>query len=480
MNPIIEFNGGKNVFIAGEIVKIKIVQSDGNDTVNLNISKVGEKNPSFKYGASANISDGNAFVNIKTENFEQGFYEIKHISSLLNANYGPENLINYFSEENFIRFPFKILPVPMLTGGVEDVLGQLIKVENDLEQDFLKGIYLTQPSKKSFTVFVFLNGVIISRKMRFEQFEILPFRGKGDKELIGLVNEFLSECTSLKISFNYSEELKDTISNDNPFCVVHFPYIFCNDEQEAYKYTVEESSILSEVISAHRGSLASVVSTIIYDNELKTSSMFTVRTPYRGNLLRGEIAGEDPFSIESILRGIKGNSLKRYFLSIYKEAVSERNIDFAYLRYWQLLETIAETKKFQTDEILHDFNGRPISHPDGSEVRLNTSRSKVYELIKQHRIGEKPLCPPQSLNDQTVTPTNLDLWTLVKLWLSMRNAAGHFGGFVYGDKFLKENFRDYSSCKKLFLAQGNNKYGYIFDYLKNTSWLILRNELSAP
>jgi hypothetical protein len=296
---------------------------------------------------------------------------------------------------------------------------------------------------------------------------------------VDLVNDFLATQTKIGINFVCSEELSQTIRNDNPTCIIHFPLVIADKMESAMQYCQQESEILSEVFSAYRSGLGRVIKTVVYDSDTGTGTMFTSRTPYRGNLLGGEISGEDPKSISLALQKVKQHPIKRYFLSIYKDAVNETNIDFSYLRYWQLLETIAESKNYNRNETLRDFDEHAIKNPRGKDVRLNNAKAIVFELIKGHGLGSGVLSLPRGSTELDTDLPEFDLWNRIKCWHSMRNAAGHFGGFVFNDEFLKSNLECYPTCEILYIAQENSKHGFLYRDLESTAWLILRKEIAS-
>lgn len=476
----VEFQTQRNVYVAGEEFDVLVRLDDGNSNINVNVYKVGIENPSFQYCGPTRNEDIGFSSTIKTISFLPGYYEVRHIKTFNCKNeMDITNEKNYSSGTHFQRFVFQVVPAGVLPKQKINLLNDIESIESDFEKEFLGGLSCSPgENQRKYWVLVFLCGVKITRRMRFGRYEAIPFRGLDGTNLVDLVNEFISTQTKVSLKFNYSEELSRSIRNDSPICIIHFPLVRAIDKESAMRYCQEEAELLSEVMSSFRGGFGRVVKTVVYDNDTAKGTMFTARIPYRGNLLGGEISGEDPKAIGKILDIVRSSPLKKYFLSLYKEAISEINIDFSYLRYWQLLETIAESKNYNPSDILLDIEGQIIKKNNGTSETLKDSKAKVYELVKGHGLGTRSL-KANAPRPGSLEATEYNLWDRIKAWHSMRNSASHFGGYVHDDELLKRTFRGYETCEALYLDQGGNKHGFLYEDLKSTAWLILRKELAG-
>ena len=134
---------------------------------------------------------------------------------------------------------------------------------------------------------------------------------------------------------------------------------------------------------------------------------------------------------------------------------------------------IAESKNFDRSKALTNFSGNPILNQKGQPIKIQGAKTRVYELIKQHFKVGGIAEPNHKLNH-----TEYDLWEFVESWLGMRNAAGHCGGFRYGDPHQKKTFGDYEICEKVYRDQNNSNNGFVTRELVETSKLIIAREIN--
>ena len=53
-------------------------------------------------------------------------------------------------------------------------------------------------------------------------------------------------------------------------------------------------------------------------------------------------------------------------------------MNFKYVRYWQILETIAESKNYNESHDLLDFQGEQITNNDGTNKKIKKGKRSRY------------------------------------------------------------------------------------------------------
>ncbi len=412
---------------------------------------------------------------LETQDLTPGFYEIKRVGfhTPKEKNIDPDTLF-FHSGKDIQRTFFEIISQERLTKPSNKITEEIISVESKFEEYFRSGISLSNDnSKKRYQVFTFVSGLFMSRVIRLGKLELIPFRGLDQKDYFDLVNDFFNQDLYNKLSFNYTAELSREKRNKTPVCVIHFPTIFSESGKDAKTFSYQESLLLTELLSVYRGGSGSVFALAVHDLSENSTQLYTEDLPYIGNLLGGSIAGENPDSIKDNFQKLKIQPTLRYYLSLFKEARAELNIDFQYLRYWQILEMIAESKNFKRSKPLTDFRDIPILNKKGEQIKIKRKETRVYELIKQHYKVGGIAEPNHKLNH-----TEYDLWKFIKGWYGMRNAAAHHGGFRYEDSYQTKNFGSYEVYEKVYNDQNRNNGGFVLKELIETSKLIIAREVN--
>jgi hypothetical protein len=112
-------------------------------------------------------------------------------------------------------------------------------------------------------------------------------------------------------------------------------------------------------------------------------------------------------------------------VSLFRDAQAEREVDFAFFRYWNLLEVVAATQ-IPAGRPVTDFSGSPLM--DGTKGANTASpRGRVYESLKR-------LMTLGAMSESSfVSAPAQNLWDTVGMWYGFRHAAAHHGGFRVGD-----------------------------------------------
>lgn len=447
----------------------------------IDVFTCGVANPNEVWGAGIATADaitGTISMSLDTSQLHPGIYEIKLVSfhTPINIDFNPK-LMQLIGGRDFPRMFLNIIHEGDITLQ-QDTLLLIVKAqEEQVEDEFLSGISVPNTKtqqQRQYCVFVFFVGAKITRQLKFDRWEVIPFRGMDVRDTFEIAHEFLRDCSKLEFNFPYTHQVLEGSRQDNPVCVAHFPLIIADSFESARDYCRHRGFILGQALSVHRGATPEIICTIVYDRTLDHAKLFTEGTIYRGNLCGGSIAGENAESIEASINAISNSSQMRYLYLLYSYARREEVIDYQYLRYWQFLEAVAESKNYDENADLCDFMGQPIFDDKKITLKIKLPRNQVYELVKNHKL------------DAGISESNVyfrddkkvehKLLEMVTFWYAMRNAAAHYGHFLPDDQVQKANFNYYAKCLKIRKLVGEAGHDYILDDLKNTASLILLRE----
>ncbi len=196
------------------------------EIADLHIISAAVANPKLSGGISTTIKknlQGLYELELPVTNLQEGYYEVSGFRLQSKAADAPsakdvEWLPQSFEERCFFRISN--------VGGQEPAAQIKAEIKDKLdliENQFLEPVYL-EPSSKgeaihSYTAFVFVRGVLVSTRIRFPSYEIVPFKnGLDSKDTLERVNDFLSTCTVTGLVFNYEDALRTNSRQSNPVC----------------------------------------------------------------------------------------------------------------------------------------------------------------------------------------------------------------------------------------------------------------------
>lgn len=447
----------------------------------IDVFSCGVDNPAMVWASGAPMDDANsnvACITIDSAQLPAGVFEVKVVTfhTPRIAGTTPDHL-QIVSGTDFPRVFLEVFPIGAVVQKGHDLAAMIKSKEDEREAHFLDGISAigTPPEQnKRYCVFTLLVGVLVTSRLRFDRWEVVPFHGLDAHDSFAIAHDFLATRTELKFKFPYTDDAKEISRRSKPVCVVHFPLIYAPSNEVARDYCRGRAFMLGHALSAHRGATPETICSIVYDIDADKAKLFTEEPIYRGNLAGGAISGENAETIEASVNAITKSAQMRYFYLLYSNARSEEQPDFQYLRYWQFLEAVAESKNYDEEDVLLNFNGDPILMEDETPQKIAGPRSQVFELVKSHKlaggVGESNVF---MMGGEKVQHSLLEM---VNFWYAMRNAAAHFGCFLPEDKVQKERFRYYGKCMMLKKLTAKAGYDYILSDLRSIANLVLLRE----
>jgi len=179
-------------------------------------------------------------------------------------------------------------------------------------------------------------------------------------------------------------------------------------------------------------------------------------SPYIGNLLTGHLAGESADSLEVYLGGLSRDPMNSFLVGLYKEAMRDRNPDFQYVRFWQILETMAENKNYDPTSPLLDYEGNEMM--DGNQLRKsNGSINIVFRMLRDADIGS----------------TNTT-WKNVNVWFAFRNAVAHHGSVARYSELSRPAVKAWAELAHTEIAKTPGHDLFLRELQEDTKLLLMR------
>lgn len=383
----------------------------------IEIYDAGVLNPSPKLGFGTSpspIDDKTVKVEIESKHLPCGIYEIRLIRLHDPINSEKNQILDFIPYRDFGRQIFEVVISRDEKHTVEDLLSEVTNRETAIESEFIAPLDITNPASPKmaheYCTLIFVRDILIGTRIRFKNFELLPTNtGLENKDLLNFVNYFLLSNTSTKIQFEYSVNSANQARNSNPVCVIHFPNLLSSSAEDARDYAIEKVNILLLALSLIRDAAGNVFDAVVINRSNNEAIRYSVTSSYVGNMLTGNLSGESAETLATYLAGLAIDPMNQFLTNLYKEARNDRNPDFQYVRFWQILESLADANNYDPTNPLLDYEGNPMM--DGSQLRMcKGSINVVFRLFRDSGIG-------------STTHT----WEKVNVWFAFRNAVAHYG-----------------------------------------------------
>ena len=404
----------------GDSVSVTVTCEDASNfsQIQLEIYRICIENPSPAIGIGTSpviLSPNSCSVTVNTSSLDFGLYEIKLVRFHSPQEDGnqPDHL-DFVSGRDYPRMLFEIIPHIIKPRSIEIINNEVLEKERQIERKFEKPIDIREDtliSTNSYSVFIFVEGLLLGSRTRLGQFEILPSStGLDGKDYLEFTNSFMENSTSTYIKFDYTEEVKNNSRQNRPVSIVHFPCIIADNEEVAYKYCETKTSDLLLAMSITRGANGNIFDIVVFNHNNQFGTRYTKSKQYAGNLLTGHLSGENPSVLIKYTESLSCNNYYKFLTNLHKEAIGEANHEYKYVRYWALLVLLAEAMNFDENEDLTEFNGIIMVDSRGRNLKKKSEINKVFALFVHNNIG-------------STFPT----WREVNIWYAFRCAVAHFG-----------------------------------------------------
>jgi hypothetical protein len=439
------------------------------------IARVGVKNPWIQLGAGIQAGGpGTSFsASFDTDSLEPGFYEIVQI--IFHGSADGRSTTSFSSGVHFPRTVFKVEANGSSETSDQDPLAEVHALESAIDQEFVAGVHVSPGSAPiaKRTVFVFIEGVHITGKTRLDGYEVLPIDRMDGADLLQAINKFFAR-TPVRLEFFYDSNLAQAHRGAKPACVVHFPAIDGPSVEEISRVAIERSATVLNALSLIRNSAGELRALVLIDESTGQAELRIIQQPYVGNLAGGMLAGEDPNTIAGTVVALSGDPQLAFFVDLIREARSERRPDFQALRYWVLLETIAEARRFPRGP-LTDVDGNPILDAKGKPEQVKEKDARVFTLLKEMH-GHGGINPTASFayGENQIA---LGLWRRTQIWYDFRNAVAHYGSW---QQAIAASPQQFSHLLEIVSMKGHGPQllGDLLRDLRDTCTIFIRREIA--
>jgi hypothetical protein len=192
---------------------------------------------------------------------------------------------------------------------------------------------------------------------------------------------------------------------------------------------INEVEIILNAYSITRNSTGEIQAIAIKNTDTSEQYLTFSQLDYIGNISCGDVFGENPFLNNAIADTSRENNFLQLCISLYNQASIETNIEFAFTKYWSVLETLAESKSYNKKR-LHK------SDLDGNKLKPLTSSQRagkkdyVRELIRDYKNLDNNHI--ENILSNSIPMFNNNMESLLSVWYYHRNCAVHGGGCVRG------------------------------------------------
>lgn len=449
----------------GELLPVRIShpQAYKYRQLQMDIFDAGVANPSLRLSfgiAPTKLGNGLAQVEIDSKHLPLGIYEIGLMRFHDPIDSSQPRQLDFVARKDYSRKVFEVVEGARATRTSAAVLEEVQQFETQLESEFLSPVDIRKADSRSaseYCVFVFIRDVLVGTPVRFKHFELVPSHsGLDSRDSLNFVNWFLHERTTTGLRFNYDDELLRSSRQSNPVCIVHFPTLISSSFEESRDYCVEETGKLLLALSLSRDAGGVAFEVVVLDRRLSKSTKFSISSQYVGNLLVGPLSGESAQTLETYLSRLACDSMNRFLVGLYRDARRDRNPDFQYVRYWQILEIMAESNNYDPNEPLLDFDSNVMM--DGNQPRQSKgSVNIVFRLLRDTGIG-----------------TTDETWNKVNVWFAFRSAVAHHGSVIRHSYLSRENVRAWAKFGHDEIAKTPGHDPFLWNLKEDTKLLLMR------
>jgi hypothetical protein len=374
--------------------------------------------------------NGSLMVSFKGLDVPTGIYLVSRLRFSLGPGESPRDVVDALPNKDFPRAFLQVTDQRVSGAPAGELAERLRLLEEGREKVFLSGIVAdpANPGIGRFRGFAFATRCLITRRMRLGQVEVFPLkRGLRSLEPAIIVNQVLTECGCPPI-VDIEDRWAKLSEQSFPLTVVQIPLIYARTHAEAMSVVERYAQAVVDVLSPYRMSYGEVFAFAVTSLDFPDCGWYRPTFEgYRGNVLGDFTSGEEPKTLKNDICNVLAGPMLALFASLYRQAAAERNLDFAYFRFWNLLETIATWRIGK--HYITTFDGAPITD-DKQHKPIDTEGhtvARVYQLIKTH-FQARGLKESFFLTGLGIR----DLWSVCRVWDGYRSATAHYGGFMPG------------------------------------------------
>ncbi len=435
-------------YYPGERIKLKVrLGRDGRSfpglseyVSNINIVRINTERDSLRFGTSFDIdvSDDHLSTIISLpSDIERGLYFIPDFQIISNQG----NISRRASELSEYSPTFFFVS-NLLEGRLDQE--DLKYLVNDAEVKRLK--YINHPLSMEncgpdnlikFSSYVLMSGCLIGGRQFIKGAIINPLQTSfSPHDIYRVAAEY---SASKRLTLGEFPDLQSTYQNANPLFSIEIPNVVAASAEEARTISLEHCDAISNVLAMSRGQKPIAFFSAVVNTKDNTGVCGFHFDSYRGNLIIDYDPSRTGSEIDRLLPSIKKHSLARIIVEAYASALSARDSDTMYFRYWSILEIVAKRNISDNESPIFRWDGRAIMIGSKPATTKQTV-AKVYKYLTDNNIGTSSgsssvngLSVDVSISgsaDTFVSDRKIEvlLWDMVMCIYLIRNQVGHEGG----------------------------------------------------
>ena len=345
------------------------------------------------------------------------------------------------------------------------------------------GASSNQNESRRFRVLVFGVGCLLHARQQLDGYCLIPLaKGLSHRRLHELVSAVIERGGLGGLDFNEDTEIQ--FEKSTPTFLVSYEAVEAIDYNDALDHCRSYANLIFRILGLDRGQMPREFACMAIDSASNQRWHMFQMPGYRGNLVSDFNPASTANRIEQLLPKLQADPFAKLLVKTYADATAEEDYGFSLLRYWSVLELVAD-KSIARD-------GTPLTHPDGTSIlnskgnpeTTNSKHGRVYSYLLS--LGGYPehgsytedgakrwylLGGASSHPGYTPSTRLLSLWDMVRAVYAIRNSIAHEGQFELGKARSGDQYEQ--------LAVTLKSTGPVdpLQFIKDRAWLMLLREL---
>lgn len=291
-----------------------------------------------------------------------------------------------------------------------------------------------------FRVLIFGVGCLLHAHQQLEGYSISPIGlGLSHRPMHDIVNIVLQREGIGPIGFDPQAETH--FESTTPTFMVDYVSVEALHHQDALNHCRLHANHVFQILGLERGQMPREFAALVLQHGSPAYLRSFQMPGYRGNLISDFNPVSTANTIERLLPKLDTNPFLSLLANTYADATAETNHGFALLRYWSVLELLAD-KYVPIATQVRAPDGSAILNAKGNPESTNSKHGRVYT----HILGNSAFLTQGSYDDNgtqkrfiiggdSTTPgytadTELvPLWDIVRAGYAIRNSIAHEGQF---------------------------------------------------
>lgn len=493
---IVEACLAKSSYLAGDEVRLLLRCSPQSEirfaqvtNISVDIHRIEIARNQFAFGFGANPNSSGDVQEVRQtipREFSPGFYLIAGATFCWETTSGQptQERVRFrpicFAVQTILERPFTAQQV--LTAVDNLMVERRSYVEHEIQTDQVRQ---SKVGGKQFVVHVFGVGCLIHAHQQLQGCSIIPLNmGLSHKRMLEIVNISLARLGIDELPF--SAEFEEQFQRSTPTVLVSYDTVCATDHDDAMRHCSAHANQIFSLLGLDRGQKPREFACFATEYGTTQRWHYFHQPWYRGNLVSDFNPVAVANLIERCLPKLQAQPFLRLLVSTFADATSEENQGFALLRYWAVMELMADRHVHGEFAVTHP-NGVPILKPSGKPEHTGAKVARVYQYIldsgafvetishTQNGIQLQCIIGGDATQPGYTTETELlPLWDMVKAAYVVRNAVAHEGQFDLDKAALGDPYEQLAG-RLIRRSVGDPR-----EFIRRQAHLSVMKELTAP